>query len=49
MNPVRIILAYFIRVSGILTSASYVPMSKVNKLKYNIHVNSFKHSQKKKM
>ena len=40
-NPVRIILAYFIRVSGILTSTSYVPMSKVNTLKYTIHVNSF--------
>jgi hypothetical protein len=46
MNPVRITLAYFIRVSGILTS-TYVPMSKVNTLEYNIHVNSFKHSQKK--
>jgi len=48
MNPVRTILADFIRVSGILTSTSYVPMPKVNTLKYNIHVNSFKHSKKKK-
>lgn len=47
MNPVRIILAYFTRESGILTSTSYVPMSKVNILKYNIHVNHIRHSQKK--
>jgi len=48
MNPFRITQAYFIRVSGILTSTSYVPMSKVNTLKYNIHVNYIKHSKKRK-